>query len=85
MTQTSGYISETFRRLAAESEARGEARGEMRASRDALLRVLRAKGLTPSAKQKRRIEACDDPAELGTWLDRAAVAHRIADVFDPRG
>ncbi|MEU2213189.1 hypothetical protein [Streptomyces hygroscopicus] len=65
------------------AEARAEARAETRieAHAEALLRILKARGLEVTAETRERIESCKDMDVLGTWLDRAATASRTADLF----
>lgn len=47
-----------------------------------LLRVLKARGLEVTDETRERIEACKDMDVLGTWVDRAATASRVEDLFD---
>ncbi len=63
-------------------EARGEARGKTIGEANALLRVLRSRGLAVTDDVRDRILGCTDLRQLETWLDRALVAGRIEDVLD---
>lgn len=65
-----------------QGEARGEARGKTIGEANALLRVLRSRGLPVSDDVRDRILGCTDLAQLETWLDRAVVAGRIEDVLN---
>jgi len=67
------FMSETQRRSFAEGEAKGEAR--------ALLRVLERRGIAISTEQRERVLACSDLAVLEGWLDRAAAAASVQEVF----
>ncbi|WP_249358141.1 hypothetical protein [Nocardia cyriacigeorgica] len=46
-----------------------------------VLRVLRRRGVVLSAAQELSISSCRDLAQLGEWLERAAVADSAEDVF----
>jgi hypothetical protein len=56
------------------------ARAEGRA--DALLTVLRARGIVVSGAARKRILAEEDLARLNRWIERAISAASIAEVFD---
>ncbi|WP_421106347.1 hypothetical protein [Streptomyces sp. NEAU-S77] len=49
---------------------------------DALLRVLKARGLEVTDETRERIESCKDMDVLGTWLDRAGTVSCVKDLFD---
>ena len=57
-----------------------DARAEGRA--DALLTVLRVRGIAVPDAARDRILAQKDPAQTKRWLERAMVASRIAEVID---
>ncbi|WP_437690968.1 hypothetical protein [Sorangium sp. So ce176] len=65
----------------AEGEARGRAEGEARGRQDALLTLLRARGLSPSQDDEARIRACADAAKLDRWIARAATATTIREAL----
>ncbi|WP_254885514.1 hypothetical protein [Streptomyces sp. NA02950] len=46
-----------------------------------ILRILKARGVDATPETRERIEACRDMEVLGTWLDRAATASRVEDLF----
>jgi len=46
-----------------------------------ILRVLSARGLQVPAEIQRRVLSCADSRQLETWVDRAATAAFIEDVF----
>lgn len=48
---------------------------------DALLTILKARELTPSKAQRQRIASCTDLDTLRTWLQRAATAANIDELF----
>jgi hypothetical protein len=60
-------------RLLAEGEAKGEAR--------TILRVLAARGLEVPAKVREQVLSCTDSSQLETWIDRAAIAVSVEEVF----
>jgi hypothetical protein len=47
----------------------------------AVLRLLDARHLAPSAEQRQRVTSCTDSAQLGLWFDRAVTAATVAEVF----
>jgi hypothetical protein len=61
--------------------AKGEAKGEAKGTARAVLRVLARQGLTPTAAQRRRIEACQDLAQLDVWLDAALDAQSVREAL----
>ncbi|WP_438027757.1 hypothetical protein [Sorangium sp. So ce233] len=65
----------------AEGEARGRAEGEARGRQDALITLLRARGLSPSQDDEARIRACADAAKLDRWIARAATATTIREAL----
>jgi hypothetical protein len=69
----------------ARGEARGEALGELHAKRDAIITVLRARGLPVSRGEAQRIAECDDPETLGQWLRQAVKVASVAMLLQPSG
>jgi len=63
--------------FAKEHFGRGKAEGEA----DAVLLVLKARGLEVSQAERDRIVACTDLGQLQTWVTRAATAEKTSDVF----
>jgi hypothetical protein len=55
----------------------GMAEGES----DAVLRVLDARGLKPTAAERERITTCTDLDELRAWITRAVTAQEVSDIF----
>lgn len=49
--------------------------------RDALVRLLRARGLAPQRRHLARIDACVDPTQLAAWIELAMRAALADDVF----
>ncbi len=64
-------------RLRAEGHARGEAKGKA----DAVLVLLRGRGLHVPPDAEQRIQACADPEVLDRWLVRAASASDPSELF----
>jgi hypothetical protein len=58
-----------------------EAQGEKRGRQEALLTLLRARGLPSSPKEEARIRACTDTTELDQWITRAATASSVREVL----
>ncbi|NEE00115.1 hypothetical protein [Phytoactinopolyspora halotolerans] len=69
--------SEYFRRQRDEVLAEGRAEGEAQS----ILRVLAARGVDVDEDARARIITCTDPKQLETWIDRAATAETIDDLF----
>jgi hypothetical protein len=65
-------------RLLAEGRAEGKAEGEAHL----VVRVLSARGLQPSAEIREQVLSCTDTSQLETWVQRAATAASIDEVFD---
>jgi len=61
---------------------RGIERGMLAGRREALAMVLELRGLTPSADEQARIDACADLATLARWCERAKTATDTATLFD---
>jgi head-tail adaptor len=61
------------------AEVRDEAKAEFRA--EVLLRVLAVRGIDVPDDVRTRITECTDPDQIGTWVDRAATAISIDDLF----
>lgn len=74
---TAKFKDEFVDRLLAEGEAKGEAKGEART----ILRVLAARGLEVPAKVRGQVLSCTDSSQLETWIDRAAIAVSVEEVF----
>lgn len=60
------------------------AQGKREGRQEALLLVLRGRGLSPTAAQVRRIESCTNSRQLDAWLRRAAVVGSVAQLFSGR-
>jgi len=77
----------------AEGEARGEVRGfqageahgRALGEANALLMVLRSRGVEVSAELEERIMTCSDPALLATWLQRVATVSSAAELLAADG
>jgi hypothetical protein len=78
-------ISPYFRRqrdkALAEGRAEGRAKGRAEGEAKALLAVLAARGIAVTTAARERITACADLDQLDTWLQRAATASTVDDVF----
>jgi hypothetical protein len=66
----------------AEGEADGLLKGKAEAGAEALLEVLRARGIACGEAQRQRILTTRDLAALRRWLLRAANARHIDEVLD---
>ncbi|MEM6294802.1 MAG: hypothetical protein AAGA54_26240, partial [Myxococcota bacterium] len=61
---------------------RGKAEGNVEGRAEALLVVLRARGLHVSAEVRERIQGCADPETLDRWLVRATTVSLPSEVFE---
>ena len=73
-TEVREWKSEFFRRHVRQGEAQGMAR--------ALLRMLSSRGIYVPEDARTRIVECTDQDQLDTWVDRAATANSIDDLFE---
>lgn len=58
----------------AEGETRGLREGERQAQINGIMAVLQTRGLTISERHRARLQACQDPAQLGRWLVQSVTA-----------
>ncbi|WP_395105293.1 hypothetical protein [Actinomadura sp. SCN-SB] len=65
----------------AKGEAKGLAEGLAKGEVDSLFRVLKARGIAVPARERQRIESCRDRGLLGVWIERAATATSLDEVF----
>jgi post-segregation antitoxin (ccd killing protein) len=63
---------------------KGEREGRVKAQAEAILTVLRARGIPVSKAARERIQAEQDRARLKHWLERAAVARSVTAVLRDR-
>lgn len=71
------YQSEFFRKLVDQGRQEGHLAGE----RQALLKVLEARGLAANEAAKRRILACTERAQLERWLGQAVTVKSVQELF----
>jgi hypothetical protein len=79
LLQRFGYGS--VEKIRAEGKTEGKAEGKAEGRAEALLRVLRARGLPPTAKQRRRVLGCTDASLLDRWIERAVTCSSIDEMF----
>jgi hypothetical protein len=60
---------------------RGKVEGKAEGKAEALLRVLAARNLAPTAEQRQAVLACQDQAQLERWLDASVTAPSVAALF----
>ncbi|WP_395105292.1 hypothetical protein [Actinomadura sp. SCN-SB] len=65
----------------AKGEAKGLAEGLAKGEVDSLFRVLKARGIAVPARERQRIESCRDLGLLSAWIERAATATSLDEVF----
>lgn len=64
-------------------KAEGKLEGVVEGKRDALLKLLGARALSASDKERALINACTDAALLDQWIVRAATVGAVAEVLNP--
>jgi hypothetical protein len=86
MKTESEFYSDTFRNAEANARAagmaEGKAEGMAEGRADAVLMVLKARGIALTEAQEVRISGCRDLAQLRTWLKRAAKVEAADQIFD---
>jgi hypothetical protein len=65
------------RKIKAEGKAEGMLEGEAKGKAEAVLAVLRGRGLTVSAAQRKQVLACTDNAQLDAWLGAAGTTPSV--------
>ncbi|MFI5302865.1 MAG: hypothetical protein ACHREM_32650, partial [Polyangiales bacterium] len=75
------WLSDFANKYYGEGLAKGEAAGRAAGRATALVTVLTARGLTPNAADRARIESCTDVAALDRWLARAVSATTVDAIF----
>jgi hypothetical protein len=65
----------------AEGEAKGRAEGEVKGKRDAIIALLKVRGVALSAEDRTILRTCTDAAKLDRWIIRAATASSANEVF----
>ncbi len=68
----------------AERRAKGRAEGRIEGRADAVLTVLRVRGIAVSDAARKRILAQKDLQRLERWLEKASIATSIGDVINDR-
>ncbi|MFO0572677.1 MAG: HEPN domain-containing protein [Polyangia bacterium] len=74
-------LAELAEQRAQVERQQGKAEGTRQAQAEAVLVVLRARGLTVPPELEQRIRACADPERLARWLQRAATAPSAAEAL----
>jgi len=64
-----------------EGLAKGLAEGEVKGKRDAILALLKTRGVALSTEERAVLRACTDAAKLDLWIIRAATATSASEVF----
>lgn len=62
-------------------EERGVRKGELRGEVNALLMILRARGVAIPIEVEERIRTCTDPVLLASWIQRAATGNHAAEII----
>ena len=78
----SPFAREHYGRGKDDGRAEGRAGGRAEGEAQSLLRVLAARHIDVPEEVRARILACGDLRQLDVWLDRAATATSVADLFD---
>ena len=75
-------VKEFFGRAEAKGLAKGKAEGKADGLARALLEVLKRRNIGVDETLSQEVLACRDEARLIGWIEKAATAQRLADVFD---
>lgn len=81
MMTTSEYEKTFVERIHDQGIAEGEAKGKAEGKAEDVLKLLDARGLSPSKEQRQRVTSCTDPAQLDLWFERAITVTTVAEVF----
>jgi predicted transposase YdaD len=81
MMTTAEYQKTFIERIHDQGIAEGEAKGEARGKAEAVLKLLEARGLTPTNEQRQQVTSSTNPVQLDLWFDRAIIAGTAAEVF----
>jgi hypothetical protein len=81
MMTTSEYEKTFVEKIHDQGIAEGEARGKAEGKAEAVLRLLDARRLAPSKRQRQQVTSCTDATQLDLWFDRAITAGTAAEVF----
>lgn len=65
-----------------EAVPKASSRPALHQKKAALLTFLQIRGLTPTARQRARIQFCDDHAEVDHWLARVVEARSVDELLD---
>src|SRR5262245_55424419 len=76
-----GFLSR-FKEERALGRDEGLALGRAQGEANALLTVLRARGITVLDSDRERILAERDPARMERWIEKAIIANSLAEVLD---
>jgi len=68
-------------RFLAECKAEARARNFAKGAAEIILRVLAARGVQVPVEIQQQVLSCRDLSQLETWVNRAATADSIEDVF----
>jgi hypothetical protein len=79
-------LSPAARRLKAlwaQREDQARAEGLAQGKREALVTLLEARGLAPTAVERATVDACQDPAAFDRWIVRATTAASVSEILGP--
>jgi hypothetical protein len=83
MTTTNWPVYSPFAKLHyGKGLEKGTEQGIAQGERDAVVEVLRARGLAPTEDQISRINASTDLAQIKAWLRKSATATTVTELFD---
>jgi len=78
------WVRKWQQELRAEDRAEGKMEGELKAKREALMAVLRARGMRIPREDQARIKTCERAATLDRWIEKAANAESVREVLGSR-
>jgi len=71
----------SYDKARAEGEIKGKVAGKVAEKAETVLKILAKRGLPVTARQRRKIRECTDPATLDRWFDRAFSVASIDEIF----
>lgn len=75
------FFTDAHRLIYDRGKAEGKVEGEAKGKAEAVLMLLRRRGLAMTSEQQHRILTCTDLAVLDRWLDRAFPVASVDDIL----
>ncbi|MEU7743299.1 hypothetical protein [Nonomuraea sp. NPDC049158] len=79
----SPFAKEHFGKGKAEGKAEGKVEGKVEGKAEAVIKILKARGISVPQDAHDRITRCTDLDQIEEWIDRAVTATALDDLFAP--